>query len=54
MGLFFNPGNKNFSECRSLGFAQMKKWYDGYNLIGVTYDSNDPAKTHRCVIEEYE
>ena len=23
-------------------------------LIGVTYDSNDPAKTHRCVIEEYE
>ena len=23
-------------------------------LIGVAYDSNDPAKTHRCVIEEYE
>ena len=23
-------------------------------LVGVTYDSNDPAKTHRCVIEEYE
>ena len=23
-------------------------------LIGVTYDSNDPEKKHRCVIEEYE
>ena len=23
-------------------------------LIGVAYDSNDPSKTHRCVIEEYE
>ena len=23
-------------------------------IIGVAYDSNDPANTHRCVIEEYE
>ena len=22
-------------------------------LIGVTYNSKDPAKTHRCIIEEY-
>ena len=22
-------------------------------LVGISYDSKDPAKTHRCVIEEY-
>ena len=42
------------AQIRKMGYAlPYEEREEDILLVGITYDSKDPAKTHRCIIEEY-